>query len=74
MTLGTTARQAPRSMGLSRQEDWSGLPCESEGVSYQVCPTLTQIGAHIEVNYLLRLVIPERLNTFDVIRVVFKMC
>ena len=26
VTLGTVARQAPLSMGLSRQEYWSGLP------------------------------------------------
>ena len=25
--LGTVARQAPLSMGFSRQENWSGLPC-----------------------------------------------
>ena len=27
MTLWTVARQAPLSMGFSRQEYWSGLPC-----------------------------------------------
>ena len=27
VTLWTVARQAPLSMGLSRQEYWSGLPC-----------------------------------------------
>ena len=26
-TLRTVAHQAPLSKGLSRQEDWSGLPC-----------------------------------------------
>ena len=26
-TLGTVAQQAPLSMGVSRQEYWSGLPC-----------------------------------------------
>ena len=26
-TPGTVAHQAPLSMGFSRQEDWSGLPC-----------------------------------------------
>ena len=26
-TLGTGARQAPLSLGFSRQEYWSGLPC-----------------------------------------------
>ena len=30
-TLWTTARQAPLSMGFSRQEDWSGLPCAPPG-------------------------------------------
>ena len=29
VTLWTVARQAPLSMGLSRQEDWSGLPFPS---------------------------------------------
>ena len=28
---GTVARQAPLSMGFSRQEYWSGLPCPSPG-------------------------------------------
>ena len=28
-TLWTVARQAPPSMGFSRQEAWSGLPCPS---------------------------------------------
>ena len=28
-TLSTVAQQAPLSMGLSRQEYWSGLPCPS---------------------------------------------
>ena len=27
VTLWTVARQAPLSMGFSRQEYWSGLPC-----------------------------------------------
>ena len=30
-TLWTIARQAPPSMGFSRQEYWSGLPCPSPG-------------------------------------------
>ena len=30
-TLGTVAHQAPLSMGFSRQEYWSGLPCPSPG-------------------------------------------
>ena len=30
-TLWTVARQAPLSMGFSRQEYWSGLPCPSPG-------------------------------------------
>ena len=30
-TLGTVARQAPLSMGFSRQEYWSGLPCPPPG-------------------------------------------
>ena len=29
VTLWTVARQAPLSMGVSRQEYWSGLPCPS---------------------------------------------
>ena len=30
-TPGTVARQAPLSMGFSRQEYWSGLPCPPPG-------------------------------------------
>ena len=30
-TIGTIARQAPPSMGFSRQEYWSGLPCPPPG-------------------------------------------
>ena len=31
-TLWTVARQAPLSMGFSRQESWSGLPCLPSGI------------------------------------------
>ena len=31
VTLWTAARQAPLSMGFSRQEYWSGLPCPPPG-------------------------------------------
>ena len=31
VTLGTVACQAPLSMGVSRQEHWSGLPCPPPG-------------------------------------------
>ena len=31
VTLWTVARQAPLSMGFSRQEYWSGLPCPRPG-------------------------------------------
>ena len=31
VTLWTVARQAPLSMGLSRQEYWSGVPCPPPG-------------------------------------------
>ena len=31
VTLWTVARQAPRSMGFSRKEYWSGLPCPPPG-------------------------------------------
>ena len=31
MTLWTVAGQVPLSMGLSRQEYWSGLPCSPPG-------------------------------------------
>ena len=31
VTIGTVARQAPLSMGFSRQEYWSGLPCPPPG-------------------------------------------
>ena len=30
-TLWTVAHQTPLSMGFSRQEDWSGLPCPPPG-------------------------------------------
>ena len=32
--LGIAAHQAPRSMGFSRQEYWSGLPCPPPGSSW----------------------------------------
>ena len=31
LTLWTVARQAPLSMGFSKQEYWSGLPCPPPG-------------------------------------------
>ena len=31
VTLWTVARQAPLSLGFSRQEHWSGLPCAPPG-------------------------------------------
>ena len=31
-TPRTVARQAPLSMGFSRQEYWSGLPCPPQGI------------------------------------------
>ena len=31
LTLWTVAREAPLSMGFSRQEYWSGLPCTPPG-------------------------------------------
>ena len=31
VTLWTVVRQVPLSMGFSRQEYWSGLPCPSPG-------------------------------------------
>ena len=34
VTPWTVARQAPLSMGFSRQEYWSGLPCPSPGLSW----------------------------------------
>ena len=44
-TPETAAHQAPPSLGLSRQEHWSGLPFpspmhESESEAAQSCPTL----------------------------------
>ena len=32
MTRWTVAHQAPLSMGFSKQESWSGLPCPPPGV------------------------------------------
>ena len=45
MAPWTVAQQAPLSMGLSRQEYWSGLPCPSSGDlpspgTKPRCPTL----------------------------------
>ena len=47
-TPETAAHQAPRSLGFSRQECWSGLPfpspmheSESESEVAQSCPTLS---------------------------------
>ena len=47
--LFAAARQAPPSMGFSRQEYWSGLPCPAPGdladlgieTASSVCPALT---------------------------------
>ena len=48
MTLRTVACQAPLSMGFSRQEYWSGLPCPPQGIfltqglnSHLMSPVLT---------------------------------
>ena len=38
-TLGTLAHQAPLSMGFSRQEYWSGLPCLSSVGNYLIYQT-----------------------------------
>ena len=35
VTLWTVARQAPLSMGFSKQEYWSGLPCPPQSVILQ---------------------------------------
>ena len=32
VTLWAVAHQAPLSMGFSRQEHWSGLPCRLQGI------------------------------------------
>ena len=48
LTLWTVACQAPLSMGFSRQENWSGLPCSPPGdlpdpviePTFPVAPTL----------------------------------
>ena len=45
-TPETAAHQAPPSLGFSKQEHWSGLPCpspmhESESEVAQSCPTLS---------------------------------
>ena len=49
MTLWAVARQAPLSMGFSRQEYWSGLPFSTSGdlpdpgieLAFFECPALT---------------------------------
>ena len=40
VTQWTVARQAPLSMGLSRQECWSGLPCPPPGDLPDLSPAL----------------------------------
>ena len=44
-TLWTLAHQAPLSMGFSRQEDWSGLPCPPPG-------DLADPGIKLEVSWI----------------------
>ena len=39
-TPWTVAYQAPPSMGVSRQEYWSGVPFPSPNISTQLCPTI----------------------------------
>ena len=41
MTLWTVAHQAPLSMGFSRQEYWSGLPCPPPGIEPSSLASLT---------------------------------
>ena len=40
VTPWTVAYQAPLSMGVSRQDYWSGLPFPSPNICTQLCPTL----------------------------------
>ena len=44
-TPWTVARQAPLSMGFSRQEYWSGLPCPSPGLQSLINPYNLQWGS-----------------------------
>ena len=65
VTLWTITHQAPLSMGFSRQEYWSGLPCPSSGdppnpgmehisllspVLYNKCP-MGSPSLHLELHY-----------------------
>ena len=55
-TLWTAAHQAPLSMGFSRQEYWSGLPCpppgdlSNSGIEPVSPDTHTHINIHIYIN------------------------
>ena len=43
MTPWTATRQAPLSMGFSRQEYWSGLPCPPPGTFLTVFNTMIDV-------------------------------
>ena len=48
-TLWTVACQAPLSMGFSRQEYWSGLPCSSPGdLSYPGIEPLSPVAPALQ--------------------------
>ena len=67
-TPRTVARQAPLSMGLSRQEDWGGVPCPPPGVKPKspIAPTLqgdpvllSPQGSPTETRYLIDTFLPS---------------
>ena len=79
VTPWTVARQTPLSMGLSRPEYWSGLPCPSPGhlPDPGIEPTLVPPGLESSPNHPLTLspwkncvsriqaLVPKRLGTAD---------
>ena len=46
-TLWTAARQAPLSMGFSRQGYWSGLPCPPQGIIYTSPHVKQTVSGHL---------------------------
>ena len=52
VTPWTVARQAPLSMGFSRQEYWSGLPLPSPGYIYRIMHKLFNITSVYILFYL----------------------
>ena len=48
-TLWTVAHQAPLSMGFSRQEYWSELPCPFQGIFPNQGSNAVNLGVRVEI-------------------------